>query len=359
MKYLAYLHSIGFTQSNLSHIFATHDDYENFFRSFTLTTLTDLSIKREKAETILKNREAMQLSMIDATLNKFSIRLVTIRDAEYPTLLKNISRPPYVIYVRGKLRDTSRLISIVGSRKHTKYAQTALEYIIPDLISSGFWVVSGWAYGVDALAHAVTVAHGGYTIAVLGTGVDLIYPAQNRELFGSILSSGGALVSIFPLSTRAEIYNFPIRNEIVAALSRGVIVGEAAEKSGTLITARLALEFDRDVFVIPGDITRPNSAGANALIRDGLGKLILSASDVLCEYDVDSPTLLEPVIEKVRNFDDVTEKSIFELLVVWSLDASEIARQLDIEASIVLYRCSTLEVKGYIAYSAGTYSPVL
>jgi DNA processing protein len=162
----------------------------------------------------------MKFSMIDATLKKHNIKIVTLHDSAYPILLKNISHPPYLIYVRGDLRDTTNLISAVGSRKNSKYAEIALEKIIPDLIRAGFGVVSGGAYGVDALAHSITLEHEGYTIAVVGTGVDLVYPAQNRELFANILKSDGAIISIFPLSTRAEIYNFPIRNEIVAAMSR-------------------------------------------------------------------------------------------------------------------------------------------
>ena len=187
---LAYLHSIGFSQSNLSRIFAQNTEYESYFQSFSRTDLELLGMKPERIDSILENREKIQIEKMDDTIRKFSIRLVTIHDAEYPRLLKNISHPPYFLYVRGTLRDTTDLISVVGSRKNSKYAEIALEKIIPDLISAGFGVVSGGAYGVDALSHAITLAHSGYTIAVVGTGVDLVYPLQNRELFARMLDSG-------------------------------------------------------------------------------------------------------------------------------------------------------------------------
>lgn len=205
--------------------------------------------------------------------------------------------------------------------------------------------MSGGAYGVDALAHQVTLAHGGYTIAVVGTGVDLVYPAQNRIMFDAILSSGGAIISMFPVGMKAEIYHFPIRNELVAGMTRGVVIGEAAEKSGTLITARLALESNRDVFVIPGDITRPNSTGANYLIRDGLGKLITCAEDILNEYHLQTQILDIDEPKKELHFDDELEKTVYELLEKESQDASALALVLDEDASMILYKCSMLEVK--------------
>ena len=356
MNHLAYLHSIGFSQSNLSRIFFDRENYQEFFETFSLDTLTNLGIKTERAQSILKNRQMMKFSMIDATLKKFNIKILTLHDARYPILLKNITHPPFLLYVRWDLRDTTNLISIVGSRKNSKYSEIALEKIIPDLIQAGFWVISGWAYWVDALSHVITLAHGGYTIAVVGTGVDLVYPAQNRELFSSIIQTGWAIVSQFPLSTRAEIYNFPIRNEIVAAMSRWVIIGEAAEKSWTLITARLALEMNRDVFVIPGDITRPNSVWTNTLIRDGLWKLIMSAEDVLNEYHLQMNIFWEQREKREElHFDDDTERMIYELLVQGPLDASAISDTLDIDASIVLFKCSMLEVKWFSRYDGGKY----
>lgn len=148
------------------------------------------------------------------------------------------------------------LISVVGSRKHSQYAASCLEKIIPELIRAGYGIISGGAYGIDSVSHEITLKNKGYTAAIFGAGMDIVYPLSNHQLFEEIVSQGGALISQFPLGTLAEPYNFPIRNAVVAGISRGTLIAEAGEDSGTLITARLALEANHDVFVIPADISR-------------------------------------------------------------------------------------------------------
>lgn len=202
---------------------------------------------------------------------------------------------------------------MVGSRKHSSYAAVCLEKILPELIRRGYTIVSGGAYGIDALAHQITLKHGGQTVVVFGAGVDVTYPTSHAQLFEEVVTGGGALVSQFPLGTLSEPFNFPLRNTVVAGMSRGTLIAEAGEDSGTLITARLALEYNRDVFVLPADITREGAQGSNALIRDGLGKLILSANDILSEYQLVDKQL--SLLSTMRpDFTDKIQEKLYEIL---------------------------------------------
>lgn len=282
--FLAYLHSLGFSQKSLVRIFATSDNYEEFYDALSQESLKKLGLRDDKIAIVLTKKQKLDTEKISYTLRSLGARIVTLKDDEYPELLRQTSICPYFLYVRGRIQAGSDYLSIVGARKSTPYSRQALSLIIPDLVHAGYGIISGGAHGVDSISHKIALENNGYTAAVFGTGIDGCYPKENRELFEQIIESGGALISAFPIGTIPEAYNFPIRNEIVAGISRGVLVTEAAEKSGTLITARLALDFGRDVFALPGETTKIMSAGANALIRDGQAKLILSADDILSEY---------------------------------------------------------------------------
>jgi len=201
---------------------------------------------------------------------------------------------------------------------------------------------------VDSLAHRITLENGGYTLAVFGTGIDRCYPKENKELFLQILASGGALVSPFPFGMIPEQYNFPIRNEIVTGISKGTLVTEAAEKSGTLITAGLALDFGRDVFALPGDITKATSTGTNTLIRDGQAKLIMSATDILSEYETLTVTDGKIEIVSAPKFDDPLEHSIYELLEKEPLDISSISDILGMDIATIAFKLSMMEVRGVV-----------
>lgn len=237
---------------------------------------------------------------------------------------------------------------MVGSRKSTSYSRTVLTNIIPELVQRGYGIISGGAYGVDTLAHKITIENGGYALAVFGTGIDRCYPKENKDFFNNILKSGGALVSPFPIGMGPEPYNFPIRNEVVAGISRGTLVTEAAEKSGTIITAGLALDFGRDVFAIPGDITKATSSGTNILIRDGQAKLIINASDILSEYETETSTQGNIVVKKIPKFDDPIEASIYEILKTESMSISSMEDILNADVSIIAFKLSMMEVRGIV-----------
>jgi DNA processing protein len=221
-------------------------------------------------------------------------RLVTLEDAEYPRGLKTVSLPPPFLLVRGTLvREDGLAVAVVGARRATAYGLRTAERLATDLGVRGVTIVSGLARGVDTSAHKGALAGGGRTIAVLGSGVDVIYPPENRRLAEEV-ARGGAMVSQFPMRTPPFPQHFPIRNRVIAALTLGTVVVEAAERSGALITARCAGELGREVYAVPGNVSSPASQGANRLIQDG-AKLVRDWEDVVAEWPETWRRALKPV----------------------------------------------------------------
>lgn len=230
-------------------------------------------------ETDVRGHVDRELRLIE----KFNASIVTIGDPSYPKHLRQIYDPPPILYVRGDLRPEDELaISMVGSRMTSSYGRIITERIAGDLARSGVTIVSGMARGIDSSAHRGALSVGGRTIAVLGCGVDIVYPSENRRLFDEITAKG-AVISEFPMFTPPEAPNFPRRNRIISGLSLGVVVVQASSRSGSLITARYALEQNREVFAIPGNVGTAASIGTNRLIKQG-AKLVESAEDILEEF---------------------------------------------------------------------------
>jgi DNA processing protein len=239
-------------------------------RAEALSGLSDVTAVRRRGEQEL------------GRLAAFGGQAVCLEDADYPSLLRQISTPPPVLYVRGRKELlASCCVAIVGSRAATGYGHRIASALAHDLAGRGVAVVSGLALGIDACAHAGALSASGGTVAVLGCGLDVVYPQQNRRLYQQIQDCG-ILVSEYPLGTRPEGFRFPARNRIIAGMSYGVVVVEAARKSGSLITAEFALEEGRDVFAVPGQVDSFKSAGAHWLLQQG-AKLVLSAGDILEE----------------------------------------------------------------------------
>jgi DNA processing protein len=211
--------------------------------------------------------------------------ILVLDDGIYPALLREIYDPPIALYVKGAWSQCldQPCIAIVGSRKCSTYGQNAALMLARDLAQRGVTVVSGFARGIDAAAHRGAIEGGGRTVGVLGTGIDEVYPRDHRKLADEILERGGALVSQFPLATPPVPENFPYRNRIISGLSLGVLVVEAAENSGSLITARLAIEQNREVFAVPGNITSRTSFGTNYLIKGAGAKLVQQWQDIAAE----------------------------------------------------------------------------
>ena len=224
-------------------------------------------------------------------------------DGSYPSLLREIADPPITLYVRGDWQGCFDLpgVGVIGSRQCSTYGLNASEMLSKDLASRGICVISGLARGIDTAAHKGAIKGQGKTIAVLGTGIDGVYPKENRRLIDEILDSGGAIVSQFPLGTPPLKDNFPYRNRIISGLSLGVLLIEASERSGSLITARLAMEQDREVMAVPGNITSANSYGTNYLIKCG-AKLVQQWQDVVAELPSEiASAILPPKVDEAGN----------------------------------------------------------
>ncbi|HSX25122.1 MAG TPA: DNA-processing protein DprA [Candidatus Andersenbacteria bacterium] len=235
------------------------------------------------------------------------ISVISYTDPEYPDLLREIHKPPEQLYIRGNktILSSSYLLGVVGSRKATIYGRQACATLLPPCVRAGVSIVSGMAYGIDSFAHRICVDQNRPTIAVLGSGVDdaSLYPRGNKTIAQEILRSGGAIISEYEPGTPAYLGNFPARNRIIAGLCRATLIVQAAKRSGSLITARLAMEENRDVLAIPGPITDPACEGTNMLIRDGAA-MVLDHADILSIYELsesDQETLThEPLREELE-----------------------------------------------------------
>ena len=282
-------------------------------------------------------------------------RLMTFTSADYPKSLFEIPDPPPFLYIRGELRTSQPAIAIVGSRKATSYGLLAAGRLSEGLARHGMVVVSGMARGVDTAAHKGALLAGGRTTGVLGCGIDKVYPPENRKLYDEMVEKG-CLVSEFPLDTLPLAENFPRRNRIISGLSRGVLVIEAAENSGSLITAQYALEQGRDVFAVPGNISFASSRGSNRLIKQG-AKLVDCVEDILEELPGSRTTASgENGEAPSRNFAlTPKEAAIYELLARSPLHIDDIINQTELTAGEVSSMLLHLELKGAITPLPGTH----
>lgn len=242
------------------------------------------ALKREEVR-LLSDKSLKPVEKVKEKCKRLGIRILTYSSVYYPEKLKQLPDPPYVLYVLSKERinlNDKLCISVVGNRIMTDYGRCVTTELVEGLTTAGVVVVSGMARGIDTTAHIASLRAGGITVAVLGCGLDIAYPPENDELMNAI-SENGMVISEYPPGTPPMPKNFPTRNRIISGLSDGVVVTEAPDKSGALITAEYALEQNRDLFAVPGDITRGHSKGTHGLIRQG-ATLVSSANDILREY---------------------------------------------------------------------------
>lgn len=284
-------------------------------------------------------------------LKEENIDTITILDEDYPERLKDIPSKPLVLYKKGNIIEEDNLcMAIVGSRKTTAYGRWACEKFTKELVNLGVTIVSGIALGIDTIAHGTALENGGRTIGVIGSGLDIIYPKSNERLYDRIINNG-AILSEFPLNTQPLAYNFPQRNRIISGLSCGIIVVEAKEKSGTLITAHHGLEQGKDIFAIPGNINSIYSKGTNKLIKDGAIPL-LDIDDILNEvYELKLIKEKEKE-EKLLNIDlSESEMKIIEVIKKGPSHCDTIVNLTGISISQVTSILTILEIKGLITES--------
>ena len=261
--------------------------------------LESLRLRPESIESILKREFHEKAEVELSKVKEIGGDVLNLDDGSYPYLLREIADPPITLYVKGDWQACfdAPCVAVVGSRRCSTYGENASQMLARDLAANGICIVSGLARGIDSAAHRGAIQAKGRTVAVMGTGIGQVYPKDNAKLVDEILDTGGAIVSQFPLDTPPLSENFPYRNRIISGLSLGVLLVEASERSGSLITARLAMEQNREVLAVPGNITSKNSFGTNYLIKSG-AKLVQQWQDVVSELPSEiSAAILPPEID--------------------------------------------------------------
>ena len=278
----------------------------------------------------------------------------TIEDDIYPQCLKEISNPPLKLYYKGNLDllKDERLIAVVGTRNPSSYGKLCCEYMVKKMTSANITIVSGFAKGIDSIAHKTSLLAGGKTIAVIASGLDIVYPASNLSLYREI-EEKGLILSAYEAGVKPFKFNFPQRNRIIAGLSKGTIVVESKDRGGSLITADLALEFNRDVYAVPGDVFSEYSKGCNNLIRDSKAKSLSNINELLDDYSWK--------IEEKNINNKYTQN---QLLILNSLSSEKnldnILMETKIEQTEILAELMTLEIMGAIkSIAGGRYKKIL
>lgn len=313
-----------------------------------------LSIKglgREKAEKIKNFRLWDTVEKQIKAVERNGIKALGYDDANYPEPLREIEGAPIVLYMKGDYNPADRYgIAVVGSRRHTDYGEIITRKISGELSSAGFTIISGMARGIDTLSHKSALSGGGRTIAVLGSGLDIYYPAENKGLMDKIVCSG-CVISEFPPGTLPNKENFPRRNRLISGLSLGVLVVEAASDSGSLITANYALEQNKEVFAVPGNITSGNSEGTNSLIKQG-AKIVLETNDIIEEL---APVLKGFIRTKDRQSIDISEEEgkLCNILTREPRHIDLLSRETDLPVHTILDLMLSLELKGVVRQTGG------
>ena len=284
-------------------------------------------------------------------LLKSGVRAFTWHDDDYPAQLKEIYDLPPLIYVKGNLTpDDERSVAVVGTRNPSHYGRQVAERLVYDIASAGVTIVSGLARGVDGIAHRIALDAGQRTIAVLGSGVDIIYPREHTSLSERI-AENGALISELTLGTRPDARNFPRRNRIMSGMTLGTLVIEAGARSGALITARQALEENREVFAVPGSIFSPNSEGTNRLIRESAAKLVTACEDVLEELNLSA---VAQQIEMAALFpEDENEAELLRYITFDPVHVDDVCRSSGRSAPDVSSTLAMMELKGLVRQVGG------
>lgn len=284
-----------------------------------------------------------------AKLEKFGIKIITYADSAYPKLLLESADAPSILYQKGEFDlNSSPTLAMVGSRKFSEYGKQVAEKMAGELAQAGITVVSGLALGIDAISHRAALEKQGHTVAVLGGGLDdeSIQPSYNFKLSKEIIESGqGCLLSEYPIFTTPQKFTFPARNRIMAGMSLGVLVVEAAEDSGSLITANCALENNREVFAIPGPIFSPTSLGTHNLIKKG-AKLVSSVSDILEELDLASAP--QKYFQEELAIDNPLEKTLMKILGFEPTSIDRLVKLSKLKTADVLATLALMEIKGWV-----------
>ncbi|MFA6285420.1 MAG: DNA-processing protein DprA [Parcubacteria group bacterium] len=343
----------GFGPQAFKKLLAGFAKLEEAWKSTDTDKMQQFGLTKKQIDNFFQFRQKHDPEKLFEGLSKENIEILTIKDEAYPSQLKEIASAPPVLYIRGDRNILSnKSIAIVGSRKFTEYGRRVTENLTKDLVRAGLTIVSGLALGIDGIAHRAALDAGGLTAAVLGTGIDdrTIYPREHFNLAKNIIENGGALLTEQPPRTPSLKQNFPARNRIMSGLALGTLVIEAAENSGSLITAQFALEQNREVFAVPGDIFSPQSTGANILIKRG-AKLVSSTTDILEEFNL-SRTHPQLALKLFKPKTD-EEKIIWKILSNDPLHIDKISKLAKLDTATVSSILATLEIEGAVKNIGG------
>jgi len=313
-----------------------------------LAQLLTAGLEEKLAHEIIKTRSAINPDQELKKLEVEGVKAICIANPIYPKLLKEIFDPPSIIYYRGSLKCFEKsALAVVGTRKFSLYGQQAVAEITTDLTRQNITIVSGLALGIDALAHTACLEAGGLTAAVLGSSVDWdnVLPATNKNLAKRIIDSGGCVLSEYPIKTPPSSFTYPARNRIISGLSLGTIVIEAKDRSGTLITARMAGEQGRDVFAVPGSIFNPNSQGTNNLIKKG-AMVITNADDAIDALNLRQA--MKTTVDQKPKPTNSEEELILSYLSKEPIHIDKLAQSCNIKINVLMSTITSLELRGAI-----------
>jgi len=313
--------------------------------------LRDIGFDARALESLREARQTLDLDHYAAQVEASGAHALTWDNPDYPALLRQIPAAPPVIYVRGRFEPVDQwAVAVVGTRRLSAYGRLMANDLAGGLARNGITIVSGLARGIDGVAHRAALEAGGRTIAVMGCGIDRVYPPEHRDLAHAIVDGHGATVTDFPLGTEPSSANFPARNRLISGLSLGVLVIEAGERSGALITTRFALEQDREVFAVPGNINSPVSVGANRLIQQG-AKLVMGIEDVLEELNLRMAG--EQAAATVALPDSAEEAALLSQLSSQPLHVDELGRLTGMPSYLVSSTLTLMELKGMVQQTGG------
>ncbi|HMN24873.1 MAG TPA: DNA-processing protein DprA [Ignavibacteriaceae bacterium] len=344
--------------AKIRNLLARFKKLSNVFTASTYELIETEGISRELASRIRKissQKDSIQkfLEKELKTLDKLGGRIITVWDEDFPPLLKKIYDPPLVLSVLGQFDEKDKYsIAVVGTRMPTNYGKIQTEKIVSDLVEQNITIVSGLARGIDSVAHLSALKSNGRTIAIIGSGLDVIYPAENKKLFNEIKEKG-VIISEFNLGTLPNAENFPKRNRIISGISLGTLVIETAITGGAMQTARLALDQNREVFAIPGNLGVKQSEGTNMLIQRGEAELIKNAEDILQELELKLKPILGKNIPKQQKDLTIFEEKIYNCLMNEPLHIDMLAEKTDLSTSDCLVNLLSLEFKGMVKQLPG------
>lgn len=341
----------NFGSGRIRRLFSVFESSEQILKAPTRRLMQVDGIDRKLIEQIKKGGNQQEVDDQLVLIEKHQIEVLTIWDQKYPALLKKTADPPLVLFYKGELPDSlPPCLAVVGTRTPTQYGKTVTEKLVGDLIHTGIAIVSGLARGIDTVAHQAALSHGGKTIAVLGCGLDHIYPPENRKIYQEIQEKG-VLLSEYFVGTGPDAVNFPRRNRIISGITLGVLIVEAGDKSGALITANYAVDQNREVFAIPGAITNPKSSGPHRLIQDG-AKLVHTVQDILDEI---APGLAQnqPAEKPIPDHLSALEKTVLENLSSDPKHIDRLVLELKQTPAMILSSLLNLELSGLVRQLSG------